>query len=247
MTWLAAALALLPQLLFPILALSPLLRRVTRRGQVRVARVLTELLEQLGHPLLQLRDASVLLGKNRVLRHQLGLELRDPIVSPVALHELGHDRSAGGWKELSNLWSKVDHLHRSLNRSLGSRRRGLNGYSGTSLAKAGATPEPTSSRGDRRISLAQASPPRVRPQPARPQASPDRPNAQAPPQIAPGPPNCVVFACPRPRHRRHELHGARWGWRTGCKETPRRRSRARRPSPARRPGPETAWRRAPTG
>src|SRR5690606_6759677 len=87
MTWLAAALALLPQLLFPILALSPLLRRVTRRGQVRVARVLTELLEELGHPLLQLRDASVLLGKNRVLRRQLGLELRDPIVSPVALHE----------------------------------------------------------------------------------------------------------------------------------------------------------------
>ena len=56
-------------------------------------------------------------------------------------------------------------------------------------------------------------PPRLRPRLARPRASPDRPNARALPQTAPGPPNCVVFACPR--HRRHELHGARWGWRTG--------------------------------
>src|SRR5690606_25520964 len=85
--------------------------------------------------------------------------------------------------------------------------------SGTSLAKAGAAAEPTRPGGTAESASPTRTPPRLRPRLARPRASPDRPNARALPQTAPGPPNCVVFACPR--HRRHELHGAKWGWRTG--------------------------------
>jgi hypothetical protein len=71
---------------------------------------LPELLGELGQPFFQLADAPVLLsdarrlrGDDHIFRRQLCLELRDPIVSPVALHERRNDRSACGWKELSNL------------------------------------------------------------------------------------------------------------------------------------------------
>src|SRR5882724_4536058 len=94
MTGLATTLALLPRLLLTILALLPLLRRVSRWRLMRVARVLTQLLGELGQPFLQLRDtsvllgdASVLLGDDRILPRELRLELCDPIVSPIALHD----------------------------------------------------------------------------------------------------------------------------------------------------------------
>jgi hypothetical protein len=63
------------------------------------------------------------------LRRELSLELSDPIVSPIALHDHSHDRTAAGWKAISNLWSKVDHLRRyppSSRQAPGV--RGLNGY-----------------------------------------------------------------------------------------------------------------------
>src|SRR5215207_2715998 len=95
---LAAALALLLRLLLPILALSTLLGSVTRWRQMRVARILTQLLGELGQALFQLGDAPVLrsyarglLGDARILRCELCLELCDPLVSPVALHDPPHD------------------------------------------------------------------------------------------------------------------------------------------------------------
>src|SRR5258708_4189372 len=98
---LATALTRLPSLLLLVFPLSPLLRCVTRRRPMRVARVLPELLGELGQPFFQLADAPVLLrdarrlrGDDHIFRRQLCLELRDPIVSPVALHELRNDRSA---------------------------------------------------------------------------------------------------------------------------------------------------------
>ena len=94
MPWLAAALARLPSLLLLIFSLSPLVWSVTRRRPMRIARVLTQLLGELSQSLLQLSDAHILrgdahglLGDARILRRELCLELGDPIVSPIALHD----------------------------------------------------------------------------------------------------------------------------------------------------------------
>jgi hypothetical protein len=77
-----------------VLSLSPLLRCVTRRRPMRVARVLTQLLGELRQSLFQLSDAPILirdarglLGDARILRRELRFEFGDPIVSPIALHD----------------------------------------------------------------------------------------------------------------------------------------------------------------
>jgi hypothetical protein len=70
-----------------------------------------------------------LLSDDRVFPRELGLELCDPIVSPVALHDPPMMRAAGRWKVPSNLWSEMDHLRRLPAGHLpDSRRQGLNGY-----------------------------------------------------------------------------------------------------------------------
>src|SRR5450432_3757196 len=139
---LPAALARLPSLLLRSFSLSPLLWSVTRRRPMRITRVLTQLLGELSQPLLQLSDAPILLGDargllgdGRILRREFCLKLCDPIVSPIALHDPPHDRVAAGWKALSNLWSKVDHLRRYPRAPERPRREGLNGYFSTSAAE----------------------------------------------------------------------------------------------------------------
>src|SRR5258706_14894409 len=112
MAGLATALARLPRLLLTILALLPLLRRFGRRRFMRVARVLPELLQKLGYRSFQRRDAPTLLGDARIFLSELALELCDPLVSPITLHDPPHDRAAPGWKALSNLWSEMDLLRR---------------------------------------------------------------------------------------------------------------------------------------
>jgi hypothetical protein len=79
-------LPLLARPFLTILALLPLLGSVGRRRLVRVARVLPELLEKLGYLLLQRCDPPPLLGDDRILSRQLGLELCDSIVSPITLY-----------------------------------------------------------------------------------------------------------------------------------------------------------------
>ena len=104
------ALALLLLRLVLVTALSTFVRRIRGRRQVRIGRVLSELRAELGDLLGQGRALLLELSDALVPGPELGLELLDPIVTPITPHGRRNARMRPSWKAQNREWSDLDHL-----------------------------------------------------------------------------------------------------------------------------------------